>query len=436
MWSAAAGAQVFTSGFETWNDTVPAEWMGSKTSLSADSVTQVTTDVHGGTFAVRLQNSTTSHRRFTTQPVPVTNGAIYDVTYWVRGTGEIRTGLFDDRPSGGTSGYAPYTNYFVSTGNTWTQVTQQISAANDFASAEFILSVRSTAGPEHLVVDDVTITEAAPPEPVSIYAIQFTADPGGASPLAGQIVTTGGIVTAVDTIGADSYFIQSGTGPWTGIYVNDATNAVALGDSVIITASVEESFQYTRLTNVTSFAAEGGFAVPAAEVLTPNQANEEQWEGVLVKVPDIGCTALPDNFGEWIATSTTGGSMMINDLLFAYTPTVGTFYTITGVMNYSFNARKLEPRFLADIEFGSGVAEQAQGALLAYPNPSSGMVRLSGWEPNGSADFSVTDAGGRLVLSGALMNPVADLTGLPDGAYTLSLRTAKSVFRTRVVVQR
>jgi hypothetical protein len=105
-------------------------------------------------------------------------------------------------------------------------------------------------------------------------------------------------------------------------------------------------------------------------------------------------------------------------------------------MNYSFNARKLEPRFLADIEFGSGVAEQAQGALLAYPNPSSGMVRLSGWEPNGSADFSVTDAGGRLVLSGALMNPVADLTGLPDGAYTLSLRTAKSVFRTRVVVQR
>ena len=300
--AATAASAQFTSGFENWPDTVPSDWMGTKTTLNADSVIQVSTDVHGGTYAVRLQNSTTSHKRFTTQPVTVTTGTIYTISFWVRGQGNIRTGLFDNRPTG--SGYATYNAYYNSTGNTWTEVTQQIAAAMDYNSAEFILSVQSTGGAEHLVVDDVNIVGGGAPVDASIYGIQYTVDASGNSPLAGQIVNTGGIVTAVDTIGANSYFIQNGTGPWNGIYVNDATNAVQLGDSVIVTASVEESFTYTRL-NVTSFTlVNSGNTVPAAEVLNPNQASEEQWEGMLVQVPDIGCSAAPDQFNEWFGVST------------------------------------------------------------------------------------------------------------------------------------
>ena len=119
----AASAQ-FTSGFENWNDTVPADWMGTKTTINADSVTQVSTNVHGGTYAVRLQNSGTSHKRFTTQPTDVVDATIYTINFWVRGQGNIRTGLYDGRPTG--SGYATYNAYYNSTGNTWTEVTQQI----------------------------------------------------------------------------------------------------------------------------------------------------------------------------------------------------------------------------------------------------------------------------------------------------------------------
>jgi len=70
----------FTSGFETWNDTLPTDWYGSKSTLDDDSVLQVASDVHGGTYAVRLRNgSETSHKRFTTQPTTVVNGTIYTI---------------------------------------------------------------------------------------------------------------------------------------------------------------------------------------------------------------------------------------------------------------------------------------------------------------------------------------------------------------------
>ncbi|MBP7407843.1 MAG: carbohydrate binding domain-containing protein [Flavobacteriales bacterium] len=431
--AATAASAQFTSGFENWPDTVPSDWMGTKTTLNADSVIQVSTDVHGGTYAVRLQNSTTSHKRFTTQPVTVTTGTIYTISFWVRGQGNIRTGLFDNRPTG--SGYATYNAYYNSTGNTWTEVTQQIAAAMDYNSAEFILSVQSTGGAEHLVVDDVNIVGGGAPVDASIYGIQYTVDASGNSPLAGQIVNTGGIVTAVDTIGANSYFIQNGTGPWNGIYVNDATNAVQLGDSVIVTASVEESFTYTRL-NVTSFTlVNSGNTVPAAEVLNPNQASEEQWEGMLVQVPDIGCSAAPDQFNEWFGVSTTQGQIKINDLCYVYVPTVGTYYTITGVMNYSFNERKLEPRFLADIAFGSGLAEANLAPLGLYPNPANDVIRMNLGNNGQRMEYTIVDATGRTVMSDVLTSNALNVGELVNGLYTLTIRSAEGVRQARVLVQ-
>lgn len=431
--AATAASAQFTSGFENWPDTVPSDWMGTKTTLNADSVIQVSTDVHGGTYAVRLQNSTTSHKRFTTQPVTVTTGTIYTISFWVRGQGNIRTGLFDNRPTG--SGYATYNAYYNSTGNTWTEVTQQIAAAMDYNSAEFILSVQSTGGAEHLVVDDVNIVGGGAPVDASIYGIQYTVDASGNSPLAGQIVNTGGIVTAVDTIGANSYFIQNGTGPWNGIYVNDATNTVQLGDSVIVTASVEESFTYTRL-NVTSFTlVNSGNTVPAAEVLNPNQASEEQWEGMLVQVPDIGCSAAPDQFNEWFGVSTTQGQIKINDLCYVYVPTVGTYYTITGVMNYSFNERKLEPRFLADIAFGSGLAEANLAPLGLYPNPANDVIRMNLGNNGQRMEYTIVDATGRTVMSDVLTSNALNVGELVNGLYTLTIRSAEGVRQARVLVQ-
>ncbi len=431
--STAASAQ-FTSGFENWPDTVPADWMGTKTTISADSVFQVSTNVHGGSYAVRLQNSSTSHKRFTTQPVDVVDATIYTINFWVRGQGNIRTGLYDGRPTG--SGYATYNAYYNSTGNTWTEVTQQISCAFSNPAGEFILSVQSTGGPEHLVVDDVTITGGGAPIDASIYEIQYTTDVSGNSPLSGQIVLTGGIVTGVDTIGGNSYFIQAGTGPWSGIYVFDGASIVNIGDSVTLQGTVSEFQNLTELSGVSNLVVVGQYAVPAPETLSPTAAADEQWEGVLAKVWDIGCLAPPDGNNQWLGVSTWQGSIIVDDLMFSYTPTVGNYYSVTGCLTYTFSERKIEPRQLSDIEAGVGMAEANIIALGFYPNPANDVIRLDLGNTNGQRmELTIVDAMGRTVMSDLLTSNALNVSSLMNGLYTLTIRNAEGVRQARVLVQ-
>ncbi len=420
-----ASAQ-FSSGFENWTDTVPSDWMGVKSSISADSVEQVSTNVHGGTYAVRLTNTTTSHKRFTTQPVTVTEAAIYQISFWVRGTGEIRTGLFDGRTTG--FGYAPYNAYAVSTGNTWTQVTQSITCQNDTTGAEFILSVRSTSGPEHLVVDDVNITSGGGPVNASIYAIQNTTDVNGNSPLNGQVVLTGGIVTGVDTIGQNSYFIQSGSGPWSGIYCFDATGVVAIGDSVVLQATVTEFNSLTELTAVTSLTVVGQFATPAPQLLGTDGATQEQWEGVLAVIANATCTSLPDGFGEWTINQAPG-SLPVDDLMYLYNPTVGTDYDVTGIVHYANGAWKIEPRDENDVVVATGIGEA--GVLVAsslYPNPASEQLTIDLGVTLGNVLYTVSDLSGRVVLNGNLSSTRTSIEvgSLTSGLYTVTLRSDAS----------
>jgi len=53
-------------------------------------------------------------------------------------------------------------------------------------------------------------------QPITIYNIQFTTDPSGNSPYAGQTVTTVGVVTGTFS---DGFTIAEGAGPWKSIFV-------------------------------------------------------------------------------------------------------------------------------------------------------------------------------------------------------------------------
>lgn len=422
----AANAQViFQSGLETWNDSVPTDWFGVKTNQEVDSIAQVTTNTHGGTLAIQLINTQNTTRRFTTQPLATDSAVAYDITYWVRGQGEVRIAMFDGRTE--NSGYSPTTAYEVVSSNTWTQLTATVVCDRTTPAAEFIVYLRNSVAPDHIVLDDVNISVAGVVEPTeaSIYAIQFTTDPGGDSPLDGDPVITGGIVTGVDTIGADSYFIQAGTGPYSGIYVFDQTHTVSIGDSVVLTATVDEFNGVTELVSVTEFAVIGQYPVPAPQLLTTATAPQEQWEGVLVIIANAACTALPNGFGEW--TINQGSDLLVDDLMYPYTPTVGTNYDVTGCMHYANGAWKLEPRIAEDIVVATSVADNAFGAVAIGPNPTSDeLVVRTG--VNGSVSYLLTDATGRSVRSGRFTGTTTvDVRGLNAGLYHLTLQVPGGV---------
>lgn len=423
---ATLGQAQFSSDLETWiGDTVPADWFGVKTNIEYDSIAQVTTNPHGGALAVQLMNRENTTRRFSTQPLAVDSAEAYDVSYWVRGQGEVRISMYDGRTE--NSGYAPNGPYTTVSSDTWTELTATVVCDHTNPAGEFIIYLRNTVAPGDVVVDDVNITIGVvePPVAASVYQIQYTTAPDGASTYNGDAVITGGIVTGVDTIDADAYFIQAGTGPWSGIYVYDQAHAVALGDSVELTAVVDEfSGATTELTNVSAFAIIGNYPLPAPQLLDTQGATEEQWEGVLAIIANAACTSLPDGFGEWGITQPSG-AYLVDDLMYAYTPEVGNSYDITGCIHYANGAWKIEPRFPADIVEATSISENLFGEATLGPNPATDVLRVRTGLPVGTrVQFTLTDALGRIVNSGQLNGiGTLDVQELTTGLYHLTLRT-------------
>ena len=69
-----------------------------------------------------------------------------------------------------------------------------------------------------------------------------------------------------------------------------------------------------------------------------------------------------------------------------------------------------------------GLRDVAANNVRIYPNPSSTELFVRGFE--GSARYSITEPGGKLVLEG-LVDSIIDVTSLPEGFYILYLENDK-----------
>jgi predicted extracellular nuclease len=350
LFQTAAFSQVFSSDFENWTNNLPDGWMGASTNIGGTNITQIS-DAQSGTSACRLTNTESSHKRFTTATQSVVSGTSYQISFWAKGTGDVRTGI----------GIAPYTvsdfayNSYVNLTGTWTQYTQNVVAATTSADAQFIFSVRNSAAPNHVQIDNVVITEATI-NTVSIYDIQFTANPDGISPLNGQIISTEGVVTGTYQSGTSpnfnyGYFIQDGNGPWNGIHVFQGSNSnlPTIGNELKVTGSVTEFNGLTQITNSTRTLLNAQATLPTPEdINTVELSQEEKYEGVLVRVVDAECTNPNSGFGMWQLNDGTGNAKAHN-LMFNFTPTLGSVYSVTGVVNYAFDEYRICYRNADDI---------------------------------------------------------------------------------------
>ncbi len=404
---------VFQDRFDNWAATNPTQWVGIKTSLENDSIIQITTGTVYGNNAAQLVNEESTHMRFTTQPLSVTKGDIFTFEFWAKGQGDIRTGIFDDRSTG--FGYS-YNSYINVSGNTWQMYSQTLAADSTVSNAEFILSIRNTVpGSGHLQIDSVSIYKSTVPF-TSIYNIQYTTAPSGDSPLNGQIVSTGGVVTGVHSAG---YFIQDGAGAWNGIYVFDNSNTPTRGDSVTVTATVDEYFGWTELKNVSAYNVEStGNAEPApVQFNNVDSVNLERYESVLVEVLYAGCTDPNAGFGMWTLKHAQD-SCKVHDLLFTYnTPVLGTFYDVKGPVSYSFSEARICPRENADVKSYVGINERVAEDVMIYPNPAYGILNVKGVE--NMQMYAIVDQLGKVVKTGSVIGRQIDIQDLSAGSYHL-----------------
>jgi len=272
-------------------------------------------------------------------------------------------------------------------------------------------------------IDNIKITEgSAPPPPppgidtVSIYNIQFNNNTNGASNYEGSQVYTGGIVTAVRD--DSSFYLTSGSGAWSGVYVYSNDYLLYEGDSVVLDAEVDEYYELTELKNVTNLQ-----VISSGNIFSPNYCNtaaadSEEFEGCFVEVSNAICNNDNAGFGEWIVNDGSG-DLIIDDLFYAFTPILNQSYTVSGVVTFSYGAFKLLPRNGSDVAGFISVNETTENVFYMYPNPLN-QTNLNITLQNNS-NVSLFNLSGQLIKTYQLKsgNNSVNLDFLKKGLYMI-----------------
>ncbi|MDX9695487.1 MAG: T9SS type A sorting domain-containing protein [Bacteroidales bacterium] len=202
---------------------------------------------------------------------------------------------------------------------------------------------------------------------VSISDIQYTTVAPYDSPYKDQLIKTKGLVVGYKTgTSTTNFYIQDGGNSWNGVYVYASTTPVALGDSVQITGTVAEYNGLTEIKNLTNLTVINSGNTITSPTDIEISAVSEQYEGVFVRLTNVECITTPNQYNEWQITDGVD-TMLVDDLLFNFVPTVGAIYSITGLIDYGFNAFRIVPRSADDVV--ENVEPQITNVTLSPTNP-------------------------------------------------------------------
>ncbi|MDP7114140.1 MAG: hypothetical protein QGH45_19370 [Myxococcota bacterium] len=215
--------------------------------------------------------------------------------------------------------------------------------------------------------DDLDLGEAPPPETATIYEIQEGEVNEGPVTVE-DVVVTSGLMEPYSSCEWSGFFVQEQSGgPYSGIMValqvaDFPGFEVNVGDVVTVSGDYSEFYDLSELTIASPDDVEvtdTGAAVSPATFDDPCGIDYEAYEGVLIKLQATGypleVTTAIDEYGEFELNS----CLAVDDAFFENEscgtsnetpdPPQGTYLTaLTGVMTYTYEAYKLEPRSLDD----------------------------------------------------------------------------------------
>lgn len=296
---------------------------------------------------------------------------------------------------------------------------------------------------EVVATDDDAATGAAigsvevecPAVALTIYEIQGQA---ASSPYEGSVVETSGVVTA---LAYNGFYLQDGFGAWNGIWVyagSGNTGAIATGDLVVV--SDVDVVEYNGLTELElgggSFSiVSSGNALPAPVLLSTGAVNDEQYEGVLVRVENAFASATT-GYGEY-PLDDGSGITKVDDQINTTDGVIeeGECYDVTGPLNYSFGEYKIaasgpySPWPCGVVEADELVHSFELGQ--AYPNPFNPTTSINfSMDVTAEASLSVFNLLGQevAVLAQGVMEAgqhqvTFDASALTSGMYLYRLES-------------
>lgn len=221
--------------------------------------------------------------------------------------------------------------------------------------------------------------------PMTVKDVQYTPYYNGRSPYYGGQVTISGTITADTTdlmkvphlslTGTGTWYLQSGNGPWSGIWVaaeDSVMRGFMKGDSITLKGYVSENGNVTQLYNITDLSLiASGKNVPEPVTLptstfSTGSPSAEQWEGMLVRFVNLQVNNAAPYYSDPQIYEVDDGSgpIFVNaDGLNSYSVIAGDtsagvktkilhagdiIDTLIGVIYYSVNRWDIDPRTDSD----------------------------------------------------------------------------------------
>ena len=252
------------------------------------------------------------------------------------------------------------------------------------------------------------------------------------SPFEGQTVNTTGIVTGAF---ANSFYLQDGSEPWSGIYIYSGGALPSMGDSVIVSGEISEFCWNGSPCDCSSCGGAGvtefyqpediyiissNNPLPEPILVPSGEALSEQYEGVLVRMENVECTSMPGGFGVWQVDDGSGTCGIHNTPDgYEHNPTIGDVYNITGIVTSTFNEWKVDLRMESDVESGDDVTAPFILSSNCYQDQvgENYYVYLYFNEP---IDQSFLDVNNFLITNAQITNVVADFFDPTKATLTLS----------------
>ena len=173
-----------------------------------------------------------------------------------------------------------------------------------------------------------------------------------------EVAINGVIVTSTVGLGGRGFFVQDEVATSNGgimIYVkNNAGLVVAIGDKVSITGIYQEYFTQSQIAveNVHNIVKNGTDSTPPPIISTISElasgSNIEKYESMLIKIENVNVTEVNTSEKTWVLDN----YLVVDDYFYSPTdfPAVDdTFSSIVGVVYYSYDKYRLEPRSASDV---------------------------------------------------------------------------------------
>nr|NQU89304.1 T9SS type A sorting domain-containing protein [Bacteroidota bacterium] len=225
----------------------------------------------------------------------------------------------------------------------------------------------------------------------------------------GYIATFDGMVFANDDY--NNFWINDDPGPYNGVMIfsYELAETVFMGDNILVAGKREAYYGITELAEpiLIEVVSQGNNLFPAATITGANIASNlpsgaetaEKWEGQLVKIQNAEVLSYDEiNFVFTCTDDDNATTFLIGDNVdYQFgniTINVGETHTFMGVVDYTWDQYRINPRYQADVMEPSAVGEHPNTFVTAFPNPASSEIHIRNL--NQISHLTITDVSGRI----------------------------------------